>query len=208
MPNGSYKIPIRNAAGRITGYQDVEYSRVAKTPDRAPWSRSRDKERRKARRKWERTKADPERHSQYSDKRRDKGRDRVREAYRSKVREQGREVREHRKLTNDEKVQKLFPVLCGQSDRGTGKLYLKALKQDPCAYCGERLVRTHKNDRDAMEFDHIEPVKYDKPGNKRRVAAPATYEWPNLTTACYRCNYDKGRASLLEYLAWPKGWLR
>jgi 5-methylcytosine-specific restriction endonuclease McrA len=70
--------------------------------------------------------------------------------------------------------------------------YGRALQGDPCAYCG----------RDAGHLDHIVPR-----GPKQRGEATKRTEWDNLTAACHLCNIHKERASLLEFLAWPRGWL-
>jgi 5-methylcytosine-specific restriction endonuclease McrA len=59
--------------------------------------------------------------------------------------------------------------------------YRKALKQDPCSYCG-RIT-------DTQTYDHIQ-AKIN--GGK--------YHWWNLTSACYECNQDKASDSLLWYL--------
>lgn len=81
--------------------------------------------------------------------------------------------------------------LAGSMD-GLYHAYGRALQADPCAYCGEP----------AGDLDHIIPVEEIRQGrNTKRT------EWENLTAACHRCNMRKERASLLEFLAWPRGWL-
>lgn len=84
-------------------------------------------------------------------------------------------------------------VLDGAID-GHYRAYLRALYKDPCAYCGGP----------GGEADHIFPVA--SPKKSRSIAA--SVEWQELTGSCHACNDAKGRQSLLEFIAWPEGWLR
>jgi hypothetical protein len=73
-----------------------------------------------------------------------------------------------------------------------------ALKGDPCAYCGGP----------ASEIDHIDPVPTGFGRRRPHGLTAESTDWTNLTSACGPCNFAKGRQSLLEFLAWPAGWLR
>jgi len=73
--------------------------------------------------------------------------------------------------------------------------YLRALYRDACAYCSSS----------AEHADHIVPARRTAE-NQRDAVKPS--DWENLTGACARCNQTKGTQSLLEFLAWPVGWLR
>lgn len=75
---------------------------------------------------------------------------------------------------------------------GLYHFYGRALQADPCAYCGDA----------GGDLDHIIPIE-----EVRRGRATKRTEWENLTAACHRCNVRKERASLLEFLAWPRGWM-
>lgn len=59
--------------------------------------------------------------------------------------------------------------------------YRRALRRDPCAYCGKR--------SDEMELDHIQP----------RAAGGRDF-WGNLTAACSGCNREKRTWTLLGFL--------
>jgi hypothetical protein len=59
------------------------------------------------------------------------------------------------------------------------RYYEAVLRADPCCYCGA----AHEH------LDHIVPV-----------AADGEEDWTNLTSACARCNFAKGTASLLLFL--------
>lgn len=61
--------------------------------------------------------------------------------------------------------------------------YRRVLRQDPCAYCG---------DRPAQGIDHIEPAA--------RVVDRK--DWTNLTGCCKRCNETKRDLPLLVALPW------
>lgn len=98
-------------------------------------------------------------------------------------------------------------VLLSDWRRATFKLnawniaeYMRALRCDPCAYCGA----TAETAIHRMELDHIEPAVYV---DGVRAKNTTTAEWENLTSACAACNLEKRRMSLLEFLAWPPGWL-
>lgn len=70
----------------------------------------------------------------------------------------------------------------GESHRAA---WMRVLRADPCAYCGERIGTT---------VDHIEPKRY--PTN----AIGGTHSWLNYTGACHSCNGGKKAHSLLDYL--------
>lgn len=93
----------------------------------------------------------------------------------------------------------MFPVLFGIEQIGNGKRYLTTVREDPCSYCNSPIGR--------KEIDHISCTELS---GKARLgkASYSMKDWSNLTSSCQRCNWDKGRSSLLEFLAWPTGWLR
>lgn len=62
--------------------------------------------------------------------------------------------------------------------------YVRALKGDPCSYCGAP----------AAEVDHIEPTSL---GGDR--------DWTNLTACCRSCNPSKGNKPFLLFLAYRNG---
>lgn len=61
--------------------------------------------------------------------------------------------------------------------------YGKAMKADPCAYCGES----------SEARDHIIPKADGGPD-----------DWMNRTGACHRCNSTKQQTPLLIFLAWKQ----
>lgn len=62
--------------------------------------------------------------------------------------------------------------------------YLRALRGDPCAYCGAR----------SEALDHVHPR--DSGGDN---------SWENLTGACHSCNSAKAHLTLLAFLGRRRG---
>ena len=73
-----------------------------------------------------------------------------------------------------------FPPDEGHRDRAN---YRRAIRADPCAYCGER---------PANGVDHIEPTLNTGDRN----------DWTNWTASCKRCNETKRTLPLLSALPW------
>jgi hypothetical protein len=79
------------------------------------------------------------------------------------------------------------------SQYGLATQYIRALRQDPCAYCGDP----------GEDLDHIFPLWRTRPRGGISVD-----EWAEVTNACRKCNMAKRTQTLLEFLGWPSGWLR
>ncbi|MEU8213993.1 HNH endonuclease [Micromonospora sp. NPDC049044] len=67
----------------------------------------------------------------------------------------------------------LVDVAMDEQDKLLSAEYRKAIKNDPCYYCGER--------KDEMHMDHYMPL-----------AKGGTDHWWNLVRACANCNLSKG----------------
>ena len=72
--------------------------------------------------------------------------------------------------------------------------YKRALRRDPCAYCGKRFWPVP---------DGIMPPVLDGIVARSRGGSHA---WDNLTLACCCCNQSKNAASLLGYLLYSALW--
>ena len=68
--------------------------------------------------------------------------------------------------------------------------YKRALRRDPCAYCGTTESSLNPRRR-SRGVDHIEPV-----------CSGGADDWTNMTSCCHRCNSAKGDISLLAALLW------
>lgn len=66
---------------------------------------------------------------------------------------------------------------------GSGKCYAKAVRRDPCAYCGGGFGQIGT-------FDHIIP----------KADGGSQDSMQNITAACYPCNRRKAARSLLDFL--------
>lgn len=67
----------------------------------------------------------------------------------------------------------------------TGDAYMKVLRRDPCAYCGE----PYRHGQSWREIDHIHARAH---GGRNH--------WSNYTAACGMCNLGKFDGPFLEWL--------
>lgn len=68
-----------------------------------------------------------------------------------------------------------------QEDRALSVQYRKAIRHDPCFYCGSRLK--------VMHVDHMQPL-----------SRGGTDHWWNLVRACASCNLSKGAKTAEEFM--------
>lgn len=73
--------------------------------------------------------------------------------------------------------------------------WLRLLRADPCAYCGERVGG-------ARTIDHVEPRSRSPRG------IGSAHGWINVVAACQRCNGAKADRPLLLFLLTRRGRVR
>lgn len=108
-----------------------------------------------------------------------------------KLDEVRRQDREHRRRVRGSKPRPTPPSplsryaakLTREPTKREVAAYKRALKQDPCAYCGQS---------PSGGIDHITPRAHD--GSRT--------DWNNMTACCKRCNETKRTLPLLRALLW------